>query len=346
MRDLSVIRKFGKRGHIESGLRLDMGERALDFPKDVFQDFLNSLSQEDFICYPSESDYNSLTEKISQLNNVPSSFVNLNFGSDQSIRNIFELCAASGGEVVINDPCFPMYKVYADTFNLKCEAVHYNADLDFDLTTMLRKVNDKTNMVILANPNSPFGKVKPISDIVFLCRELQRKNITLLLDEAYIDFGGESATSLLGIYSNLIICKTFSKAWGAAGVRCGYTLSQPLNILQLEKIRPSFPTTGASLKYLTFLLDRPYLKQNYVKEVLEEKNKIIKTLDSRFSFHYGAVSWIHLNDVDDNFSLDKLLQTHNISYKNGLRIPYDNRKNWIRIGIKPGISHLLNQCEF
>ena len=89
MRDLSVIRKFGKRGHIESGLRLDMGERALDFPKDVFQDFLNSLSQEDFICYPSESDYNSLTEKISQLNNVPSSFVNLNFGSDQSIRNIF-----------------------------------------------------------------------------------------------------------------------------------------------------------------------------------------------------------------------------------------------------------------
>ena len=96
------------------------------------------------------------------------------------------------------------------------------------------------------------------------------------------------------------------------------------------------------MRYLNFLLQRPQLKEQYVKEILEEKNKIKKNIDFRFSVKYGNVNWIHINDVEDNIFLDKLLQSRKISYKNGLTIPYDQRKNWIRLGIKPGISDFLN----
>ena len=337
-----VLRKFSRRSTRESGLRLDMGERALNFPQKEFNKFLSSLNQEDFICYPSEEDYESLKKRIAALEGISSSFVNLSFGSDQAIKNIFDLCAQPQGEVVINDPSFPMYKVYADMFKMKCVTVGYEPSLDFNLTGMLDRLGPSTSFVILTNPNSPFGAIKSLDDIAFLCKELADRDICLLVDEAYIDFGGESAVSLITTYDNLFICKTFSKAWGAAGARCGYIVSSPFNILQLEKIRPSFPLTGATLRYLNFLLQRPQLKEQYVKEILEEKNKIKKNIDFRFSVKYGNVNWIHINDVDDNIFLDKLLQSHKISYKNGLTIPYDQRKNWIRLGIKPGISDFLN----
>jgi len=338
MRSLPVVRKFTHRGSIESGLRLDMGERAVDFPDEDFEKFVNSLSQKDFICYPSEKDYEYFKKKISRLEDLPFSFINLNFGSDQVIRNVFDLCSKKGGEVIINDPCFPMYKVYADTFNLKCQTIEYDGDLNFQITDILNKLNDNTVLVALANPNSPFGDIKSCDEIVFLCQELERREVMLLLDEAYIDFGGKSSTFLTKLYSNLIICKTFSKAWGGAGARCGYSISHPVNITQLEKVRPSFPATGATLKYLNFLVDNIHLKDEYVQSIQDERDKILKNANTRFSIQYGCVNWIHINDIDDNIFLDKLLKSHNISYKNKLTVPHDKRKNWIRIGIKSGIS--------
>tara|TARA_Y100001951_G_scaffold103166_1_gene111394 strand:- start:3453 stop:4487 length:1035 start_codon:yes stop_codon:yes gene_type:complete len=338
-----VIRKFTTRFTRESGLRLDMGERAVNFPSEEFDKFLHSLTQEDFICYPSEDDYDSLKERIAALEGVSSSHLSLSFGSDQAIKNIFDLCSQPGMGLIINDPSFPMYKVYADMFKLKCVTVGYEPSLDFNLTNMLERFSSNTAFAILTNPNSPFGAIKPLEDIAFLCKELEDRDAALLVDEAYIDFGGESAVSLIDTYDNLFVCKTFSKAWGAAGARCGYIISSPFNILQLEKIRPSFPLTGPTLKYLSFLLQNPLLKERYLNQVLEEKNKIKNNKDSRFSIKYGNVSWIHINDKEDNFYLDKLLSKHKISYKNGLSLPYDKRTNWIRLGLTEGISNLISK---
>tara|TARA_R100000008_G_scaffold86724_1_gene81147 strand:- start:13036 stop:14070 length:1035 start_codon:yes stop_codon:yes gene_type:complete len=339
----NVTRRFADRTNNVSGLRLDMGERPINFSEADFKKFLKTLTQEDFICYPSEHDYTYLKDSIAALEELPLSHISLGFGSDQIIKSIFDLFSTPYGEVIINDPCFPMYEVYANTNNLHCVKVKYNRDLDFNLESFLSEVRDNTSLVIMANPNSPFGKLKSLDDIHFLCKELENKDVPLLLDEAYIDFGGESASHLTQVYDNLFVCKTFSKAWGAAGSRCGYVISSPFNIWHLEKIRPSFPVAGASLKYINFLISHPHIKKEHINIVLNEKQLLQEKKLAYYDIKYGNVSWIHINDSHDNFYLDKLLPQHNISYKRGLSLPYDSRKNWIRIGLSPGISKIISK---
>jgi len=343
MKPLDVTRKFSNRLTLDSNLRLDMGERAVNFDSEDFIVFLSSLTQEDFICYPSESDYNTLKQNIGKLNHITPDCISFNFGSDQVIKSVFELCSTPKGSVVFNRPAFPMYQVYSDMFYREARHVEYSKDLNFSIDDFLEKLTQGVRLAILANPNSPFGDTKSIDEISFLCSALQKQKAYLLIDEAYIDFGGQSCVKLISEHKNLFVCKTFSKAWGGAGARCGYLISSPLNIIQAEKTRPSFPLSGATLKYINFLISRPHLKDDYVSTILTEKKLLQRKKLHQFDIRYGNVSWIHINDEQDNFFLDKLLSQHKISYKNGLSLPYDKRTNWIRLGLTEGISNLISK---
>ena len=343
MKPLNVTRKFSNRLTFDSNLRLDMGERAVNFDSADFVVFLSSLTQEDFICYPSESQYNTLKHNIAKLNRVTPECISFNFGSDQVIKSVFELCSQPKGRVTFNRPAFPMYQVYSDMFYRGAHHVEYSSDLNFSVDDFLDKLTRDVRLAVLANPNSPFGDIKSVEEISFLCSALQKQKAYLLIDEAYIDFGGQSCVNLIDKHKNLFVCKTFSKAWGAAGARCGYLISSPSNITQAEKIRPSFPLTGATLKYVNFLISRPHLKDKYVSTVLTEKELLKQKKLRQFDVKYGNVSWIHINDKEDNFYLDKLLSKHKISYKNGLSLPHDKRTNWIRLGLTKGISDLIGE---
>ena len=344
---LNIFRKFSNRKTKDPGLRLDMAERAINLPNQYFKDFVESLSQEDFLCYPSESEYHDLKRDLSKLENISPQNISLGFGSDQIIKNIFHLYAQKNSKAIYNLPSFPMYKVYADTFGLISKTIEYNASLDFPIDQMLKQIDNKASLVVLANPNSPFGSIKGLRDIRALCVELKKYDGAVLLDEAYIDFGGRTSAQLVSVFDNLIICKTFSKAWGAAGARFGYAIANPSVIDNLEKLRPSFPLTGVTIKYIKFLIEHNHIKEQYVQSIIEERNILKKSpLNKNFDIKYGDVSWVHINDKEDNIFLDKLLKSNKISYKNRLVLPHDSRENWIRLGLKQGITGFLENENF
>ena len=186
----------------------------------------------------------ALKEKLAGLYGVSPENIFLSNGSDEILN--FTFLAFSGKGVLFPDISYGFYEVFGDLYALNYEKVPLKEDFSVDY----RDYCAKDKMVVLANPNAPTGMSIPVSQI----EEILRTNpeAVVVIDEAYVDFGGESAYPLLGKYDNLLVVRTYSKSRCMAGARLGYAIGAPGIIADLEKIK--FSTNPYNVNRLTLRL--------------------------------------------------------------------------------------------
>ena len=326
-----VKRIFDYTDKSEYDFILNQSERSQPIPHSYYTKFLRSLKQEDFAYYPNTKNFK---EKICEFYNVKPENLFLSDGSDVGIKSIFETFTTCGN-IVTSEPSFPMYGVYASLYNCPYRGINYDVDLlEFSIEHMLKFVNDETQLIILANPNSPIGDYKTFEEI----KPLLDTGKMVLIDEAYIEFSGkESFIKYINDYPNLIITRTFSKGFGAAGCRVGMTFAHKDTIEPISKFRQMYEITGVSLKYCEFLLNNHHLVDTYIQEVVEEKKKVVSMLK-----HYEVIdsncNWIHFNNQDDNKETKEIFDKHKVLVKYCKVHPYGFRDNWCRMTIQPGLS--------
>ena len=310
---------------------LNQSERSENFSAILFELFKKDLKQEDFAYYPNTKNFK---EKICDFYNVNTENLFLSDGSDIGIKSIFETFTTCGN-IVTSEPSFPMYQVYTSLYNCSYKGIHYDVDtLELSIDKMLKFVDDDTDLIILANPNSPIGDYKTIDEI----KPLLDTNIPVLIDEAYIEFSGkESFIKYINDYPNLIVTRTFSKAFGAAGCRVGMTFSNPHYIENISKFRQMYEISGVSMKYCEFLLDNYNLVETYIEKVIEEKEKVVSMLKS-YEVVDSNCNWIHFNNQDDNEKTKEIFDKHKVLVKYCKLHPYGFRKNWCRMTIQPNLS--------
>ena len=310
---------------------LNQSERSQPIPHSYYTKFIRSLTHEDFAYYPNTKNFK---EKICEFYNVKTKNLFLSDGSDIGIKSIFETFTTCGN-IVTSEPSFPMYQVYSSLYNCQYKGIHYDVDtLELSIDKMLEFVDDDTNLIVLANPNSPIGDYKTIDEI----KPLLDTGIPTLIDEAYIEFSeNESFIKYIDDYPNLIVTRTFSKGFGAAGCRVGMTFSNPHYIQNISKFRQMYEITGVSLKYCKFLLDNHHLVDIYCKEVVEEKKKVVSMLKN-YEVIDSQCNWIHFNNQDDNKKTKEILEKHKVLVKYCKVHPYGFRDNWCRMTIQPGLS--------
>ena len=315
---------------------LNQSERTQPIPQSYYTKFLRSLKQEDFAYYPNTKNFK---EKICEFYNVKTENLFLSDGSDVGIKSIFETFTTCGN-IVTSEPSFPMYQVYASLYDCSYKGINYDVDtLELSIDKMLEFVDDDTDLIVLANPNSPIGDYKTIDEI----KPLLDTGIPVLIDEAYIEFldtediHWDSFIKYIDDYPNLIITRTFSKGFGAAGCRVGMTFSNPHYIENISKFRQMYEISGVSMKYCEFLLNNHHLVDIYCREVVDEKKKVVSMLK-----HYEVVdsncNWIHFNNQDDNKRTKEILEKHKVLVKYCKLHPYGFRENWCRMSIQPGLS--------
>jgi len=315
---------------------LNQSERTQPIPQSYYTKFLRSLKQEDFAYYPNTKNFK---EKICEFYNVKTENLFLSDGSDVGIKSIFETFTTCGN-IVTSEPSFPMYQVYASLYDCSYKGINYDVDtLELSIDKMLEFVDDDTDLIVLANPNSPIGDYKTIDEI----KPLLDTGIPVLIDEAYIEFldtediHWDSFIKYIDDYPNLIITRTFSKGFGAAGSRVGMTFSNPHYIENISKFRQMYEISGVSMKYCEFLLNNHHLVDIYCREVVDEKKKVVSMLK-----HYEVVdsncNWIHFNNQDDNKRTKEILEKHKVLVKYCKLHPYGFRENWCRMSIQPGLS--------
>ena len=186
----------------------------------------------------------NLKEKLAGLYGVEPENVFVSNGSDEVLN--FAFMAFGGRGAAFPDISYGFYEVYAELYGIDAEKIPLEEDFSVDY----RKYCSKNKMIVIANPNAPTGMTIPVWQI----EEILKTNpdSLVLIDEAYVDFGGESCLPLIAKYDNLLVTRTFSKSRCLAGGRLGYAFANPAIIADLEKIK--YSTNPYNINRLTLLL--------------------------------------------------------------------------------------------
>ena len=345
-----INRIFIPRPTKEQNKRFDMAERIFNFPETLYNEFLKTLKQEDFIAYPSYAEYDSLKDKISKYNKVNASNIFLSTGSGACIKALLEVTMNPGYNIVSPTPSYPMYGIYGRIFGGEHIAVPYSYYATFSLRDLMAAVNEKTRLVIISNPFSPIGDYKNIDQLREVCEYLKERNILFLIDEAYVDFGPGTVLPLIHEYDNVIISRTFSKAFGAAGIRVGYLLGNSELIKLITKVQLTYPLSPTSVKFASFLLDNIKEVENYVEDSKRDRDELCGLLNNKgYDVIRSHTNSIHFHERHgDNSKTIKILSSKGLAFKSGdmktgtpVKIPGDDRETWIRLSIGPGIHKII-----
>lgn len=185
-----------------------------------------------------------LFEQLAFVYNVAAEQILLSRGSDEAIDLLIRLfCRAEKDAVMISSPTFGMYKVCAQLQAAKvidCP-LEKRAEFDLDIEKIINTWTSEVKIIFICSPNNPTGNLINKTDILRLCEVFQGKSL-IVVDEAYIEFADtESLSSDIARYDNLVILRTFSKAFGLAAARCGLVLAQGEIIQYLSAIMPPYP---------------------------------------------------------------------------------------------------------
>ena len=207
----------------------------------------------------------NLKEKLAALYGVATENVFVSNGSDEVLN--FAFMAFGGKGVVFPEISYGFYEVFGDLYALDYQKIPLKPDFSVDYQDYC----GKNRMVVIANPNAPTGMSIPVSQI----EEILKTNpdSIVLIDEAYVDFGGETCLPLIRKYDNLLVTRTFSKSRCLAGGRLGYAFASAAIIADLEKIK--YSTNPYNINRLTLLLGEKTVEaESYYQEKCGE---IIKT---------------------------------------------------------------------
>ncbi|MGC1121900.1 MAG: histidinol-phosphate transaminase [Candidatus Methanofastidiosia archaeon] len=236
---------------------------------------LHSMKMSDVSCYP---DYDRLSRKIAEYHHINPEFVFLTNGAEEGIRCVMDTYVERGGTVVLVSPTFGMMKILAQLQEASIIEVPYCEDLSFPLENFLDAVKMEPHLVVLVNPDSPTGTLLKNEDVVRILEAAPESAV--LIDEVYADFAGATCIPLVNKYPNLIITRSFSKAFGLAGLRLGYVVTQPESIEQLSKVRLPFSVSSLAVIAGLAALDDIEYAQSIVQEVRKEKEFLYRELES------------------------------------------------------------------
>jgi histidinol-phosphate aminotransferase len=253
-------------------LRLDKNEDLCGLPEDLVKKCLSRITPDELSAYPQTY---LLYDALSRYLSVPREKLLITAGSDAAIKNTFEVFVSPEDGVIIPDPTYAMYEVYANLFNAKLTKVPYAEDLSFSVRDMIGSIGDSTRLVAIPNPNSPTGTTVSREEIIDLIEYCHARDVLVLIDEAYYPFYPHTVIDLVDKYSNLIVTRTFSKAFGLAALRLGYLAADPQIIRYLKIFRPIYETHGLAVSLGCAVLENPDFVGRNVRDTVDGRQYLI-----------------------------------------------------------------------
>lgn len=213
-------------------IKVNANESPLNLPPLVEERVMARLSHLAFNRYPAEEG-EALREAIGRSCDLEKENVWLGNGSSEIIEKLFYAFGGPTHAIVYPVPSFSMYKIYLQASDAIGVPVELSESYRLDVDTFVQAVRDsRAALAVLCNPNNPTGGYLSLAEVEEIARAV---SCALLIDEAYIEFAGPSASQLLSRYPHLMVARTFSKAYGLAACRVGYLLADKEIVGMVQK---------------------------------------------------------------------------------------------------------------
>lgn len=266
-------------GRDEHVLWLDKNENIDPIYNQQMMSVVHAMQPQAIFAYP---DCSPVYHKLAKSIGVAANNLIFAAGSDGIIRLAYEAFIQPGDKVLYPTPTFAMYAVYAQIYGAQVLTVDYQPSVNgpwLDTNRYLELIRtEKPKLVCLPNADSPTGSVisqKILSDIIKTAKSV---GAVVLIDEAYYPFFNETVLPWIHEEDNLLVARTFSKAWGLAGIRVGFAAGNVELITQLHRLRPMYEIGNFSLSVVDRALDHREAMEASVARILEGKQYFMETL--------------------------------------------------------------------
>ena len=262
------------------GLRLDFNENTVGCSPRVLEK-LRQLDGETLARYPVREPAERI---VSAAFDVSPDELLLTNGTDEAIHLICEIYLQSGDDALVVVPTFAMYEIYAAATGARVVSIPAAPDFSFPTADVLAAVTPKTRFIAVANPNNPTGTFASISDLVSIAKAAP--DAALLVDEAYFEFSGDTIAPQWRELPNLFVSRTFSKAYGMAGLRIGVLMANADQMRVLRRASSPYNLNSVALACLPeALADRDFIS-NYVDQTLAGRRALEAELEA-----WGVSFW-------------------------------------------------------
>jgi histidinol-phosphate aminotransferase len=278
-----------------------------------------------------------LKNKLSEYVSLPVDFIEVYNGSDDALKDIITVFVDKDTHVLSYQPSYTQVNTFITTNTENYMKVNIKDPLgkhEYDFNYC--KINE---VVYLVNPNNPTGKLLPVEEIEKLVKTYT--NTLFIVDEAYYEFAKQSCSHLVVSHKNLIVTRTFSKAFGLASVRLGYCMGHPDTLSHIRKIRNGKAVnTLGQLCGIAALNDLDYL-QSRIDEMNDAKKFFIDNLPNYYNALDSDANFVLVKTPDSKKLLEKMKE-NKILIRD--RSAFDNLENCVRItiGSKKQIIRVLD----
>jgi histidinol-phosphate aminotransferase len=255
-------------------LRLDFNENTLACSPKV-REALGRISAGALTRYPEREPVEAIVAAHLGLSAPQVALTN---GVDEAIHVLFETFLDAGDELLLPVPTYTMYEVYASGTDARVVQVLAADDLQFPFERLLTAITPQTKIIAIANPNSPSGSAATRAQLLEIAR--RAPHAVVLVDEAYFHFHGETVIDQIGVVPNLVVARTFSKAYGLAGLRLGL-LAGPVETMRwVRRVLSPYSVNALALACLPPALEDAAYLDWYVNEVLAARAEFEAALDA------------------------------------------------------------------
>lgn len=251
-----------------AGLRMDFNENTLGCSPRVAEK-LHAISREALACYPERGSVEAAVAAF--LGRQPEEVLLTN-GVDEGIHLLCETYLEPGDEVLIVVPTFAMYEIYARATGATVVSVPMGEDFALPEETVLASISPRTRMIAVANPNNPTGTAVQTEFLLHLADVAP--HAALLVDEAYFEFHGNTLMPHVGKVPNLFVARTFSKAYGLAGLRAGVLAGESSQMKMVRRVSSPYNVNAAALVCLPEALADTDFLDRYVAEAIASRGRL------------------------------------------------------------------------
>ena len=257
-------------------LRLDFNENTVGCAPEVVRALRRALDADRLSCYP---EYEEGHQRLAEFFGVRPAELVLANGTDDAVKVICETFVEPGDLLLVPAPTFPVYQFFHEVAGGRVERVYYDRSFRLPLPDVLKVLKKKVRWVAFANPNNPTGTMIPKGDLRIMLEAAP--NTAFVVDEAYYEFSGQTVLPWTRKYPNLIVTRTFSKAFGLAALRLGCILTNEKTADDMRRGQNPFSVNSLALVGALAAIKHASYARRYAEEVRANRSEFCRWFEAQ-----------------------------------------------------------------